>query len=107
MSPYRLSRQAEADVDAIYDYVAEANRSAADRLSFAFERKFRLLASQPLLGQLRPDLAPNLRCFTLGNYVIFYRSEGREVEIVRVIHGARDIQALFQPDEDVGSDAPQ
>jgi len=107
MSRYRLTRHAQADLDAIYDYVAADNRSAADRLSVRFEKKLRLLASQPLLGQMRDDLAPNLRCFTRGKYVIFYRVQGTGVEVVRVIHGARDIQAQFPSEQESGPDSPE
>lgn len=40
-------------------------------------------------------MLPGMRLFALGNYVIFYRSGADEVEIVRVIHGARDWRRIF------------
>jgi toxin ParE1/3/4 len=58
--------------------------------------KFVLLAGQPLLGRLRPELAPNLRNFPVGNHVIFYRPIDNGIEVARVLHGARDIDALFR-----------
>jgi toxin ParE1/3/4 len=54
-----------------------------------------LLASQPLLGQLRPEFAPNLRSFSAGSYVIFYRPVRAGIEVMRVIHSARNIDTLF------------
>ena len=54
-----------------------------------------LVAGQPLLGRLCPELAPNLRSFPVGNYVIFYRPIDNGIEVARVLHGARDIDSLF------------
>jgi toxin ParE1/3/4 len=47
------------------------------------------------MGPSRPDIAPTLRCFRVGNYLIFYRQAQDGAEIVRVVHGARDLPALF------------
>ena len=61
------------------------------RWSFNNEEKtcYRLAAS-PQIGTLRGDLAPNLRCFSVGMYVIYFRPIEGEIEIVRVLYGARD-----------------
>jgi hypothetical protein len=48
------------------------------------------------MGRLRPELAPHLRSFPIGNYVIFYRLTQEGIEVARVLHGARDIDALFR-----------
>ena len=58
--------------------------------------RFSLLASFPHLGRTRDDLRPGLRGFTVGDYVILYRIEGEDVLILHVIHGRRDIAALFR-----------
>jgi toxin ParE1/3/4 len=58
--------------------------------------KFVLLPGQPLLGRLRPELALNLRSFPVDNHVIFYRPIDAGIEVARVLHGARDIDALFR-----------
>jgi toxin ParE1/3/4 len=47
------------------------------------------------MGQLRQDLAANLRSFSVGNYVILYRPTRTGIDVARVIHAARDIGALF------------
>jgi plasmid stabilization system protein ParE len=52
----------------------------------------------PELGEKRDDLRSNLRSFSVGNYVIFYFPDAHGVRIVRVIHGARNITALFDFD---------
>lgn len=95
MNRYRIDRQARADLEEIFDYIAHDNRSAAGRLMQQFKERFRLLAAHPLMGQSRPELAPNLRSVTVGNYVIYYRPIDREIEIARVIHAARDVDSLF------------
>jgi toxin ParE1/3/4 len=53
------------------------------------------LASSPLVGRNREDLAPNLRSFPVGNYVVFYQAEPDGIIVVRILSGARDIPALF------------
>jgi len=58
MTPYVVSPLAKADLDAIWDYVAEHNPAAADRLLTTFHEKFLLLTRHPLLGQLRDELRP-------------------------------------------------
>ena len=79
----------------IWEYIARDNVTAAKRMLERFERNFLMASRQPLIGEARPELLPDLRCLVEGRYVIFYRPvEGGDVpvEIVRVIHGARDIR---------------
>jgi len=86
---------AEADAVEIWTYVAQDNPDAADRLLDQFDDLFRLLVSQPLLGKSIEKLAPKLRFVPIGNYLIFYRPTRDGIEIVRILHGARDITADF------------
>ena len=49
------------------------------------------------MGPLRPELAPQIRSFPVGNYLLFYReSKKGGIELVRVIHGARDLRQIFK-----------
>ena len=96
MSGYRLARQADADLDEIADFIADENPRAAVRQIEMLHQKFTLLARNPLMGQSCEHLRPNLRCFAAGRYVIFYVPCARGIEVERVIHGARDIGALFR-----------
>ncbi len=57
------------------------------------------LARHPLIGRARPELLTDLRSLPFGRYVIFYLPRKRGIEVVRVLHGARDLKPLF--DEDV------
>jgi len=86
---------AEADAVEIWSYIAEDNPSAADRLLERFDRTFHKLADQPHLGKSVEEIAPKLRLFPIGSYLVFYRSIEDGVEIVRLLYGARDITAEF------------
>ena len=77
------------------DYIAEDNLAAAGAFLANLKERFGLLAEQPLIGRERSDIHPDLRGFPFGRYVILYRVLTEEVEIVTVIHGARDIENLF------------
>jgi toxin ParE1/3/4 len=87
--------QAEEDLIEIWIYIAQDNPEAADRVLDDIEQQFHALADNPLMGRLRPGIAPELRYFTVGKYLILYRTVPDGVQIVRVIHGARDLSHLF------------
>jgi toxin ParE1/3/4 len=102
MPSYRVSPQAEADVVAIACYIAENNPEAGERFVDAAYTTFRFLTTQPELGRPRRFANSTLiglrswRVARFTRYLIFYRCRGSEVEILRVIHGARDLEALFR-----------
>jgi toxin ParE1/3/4 len=96
MNPYRVSDEARADLDEIWLYIALDNPDAADQLIRAIVSRFPMLASMPLVGRQREELAPRLRSFPVRHYVIFYRPMAHGVEIVRVLNGARDLPPLFE-----------
>ncbi len=50
-----------------------------------------MLAANPLAGRARSELHEGLRSFPVGSYVVFYSPTPEGVEIVRVLHGRRDI----------------
>ncbi len=88
--------RAELDLDEIWSYIATDNPTAADALLDAVGVRCRFVATQPRSGRLRPEIRKGLRTFVVGRYVIFYRPLSDGIEVVRVLHGARDIQAVFQ-----------
>lgn len=51
------------------------------------------------MGRTRPELLSNLRSIPIGNYVIYYIPRQRGIEIVRVLHGSRDLDSLFDSEE--------
>lgn len=96
---HRVSPDAEEDLASAWRYIATESGSPeiADRLVDAIADRFLLLAKFPHLGRSRDDdLRPGLRTFVVRDYVVIYRVtvEG-DVVILRVLHGSRDIEALF------------
>jgi len=87
---------AELDLAEIALRIAEDNPTAADHWLDSIDEHCRLLASMPEMGRRRPDLAPRLRSLPVGNYIIFYRPLPSGIEVIRVLHGARDLPALFE-----------
>lgn len=93
MPDITVSKQARQDLVDIWLYIADNNPYAADTLLDRLHEKISYLADHPLLGPTRPDIAPNLRYLVSGNYLILYRLLQESVEIVRVLHGARNLSA--------------
>ena len=86
---------AEADLDEIWWYIAQDNPEAADRLLDRIEEQCRALARFPEMGINREELMPGLRSLPIGSYLVFYLPIEDGIEIVRVLPGMRDIDALF------------
>lgn len=93
-----LTPAAEDDLVAIWRYVvAEShNEGTANRLLDDIGGKSQLYAERPELGELRPDLAPGVRCFPVGQYVVFYRPAADGIDVLRILHGMRDIPVAFR-----------
>lgn len=90
------SYPARDDLRQIWLYIAQHNLTAADRLIDRFERTLRSLARHPFMGEAVPQYRPSLRRFTVGNYVLYYEPIKGGVRLVRVLHGARRIDELFE-----------
>lgn len=90
--------QALADILEIWDYIADDDPGAADRWIDRLDAAFNLLSTQPLMGRMRPELATGVRSFPFGRYVIFYAPLDDGIDVVRVLHGARDIDGIFDGD---------
>ncbi|MFM9100245.1 MAG: type II toxin-antitoxin system RelE/ParE family toxin [Cyanobium sp.] len=90
-----LQPRARADLSDIWEFIAEDSDDQADAVIDLIDQKFQLLAQRAGLGRRREELAEGLRSFPVGRYVIFYLPIPDGVQIVRVLHGARDIEAFF------------
>jgi toxin ParE1/3/4 len=89
------SPRAVIDLADIVEYIAVHNVTAARRLLERFDDLFDQLAQNPQMGQRREELARGARTMSVGNYVVVFRPISDGVEVIRVVHGARDIDALF------------
>ena len=92
MSGYRLSRQAELDVEDIEDYSARrwGDEKAAQYVRDIFGA-FGKLAARPELGRPRTDIPPPYLVHAVGSHLIVYRINDGRVEVLNVLHPAMDI----------------
>jgi toxin ParE1/3/4 len=89
------TNQARSDLHDIRDHIAADSIDDAERFVDLIKEKFQLIAETPHIGRARDDLAPLLRSFPVGNYVVLYRVLENGIEVVRVLHAARDILEFF------------
>ena len=95
MPSLAISPEAEQDLLEIWLYIAEDSPVNADRFLDRLEGKALNLARAAQIGADRPDLAPGLRSFPVDRYVLYYRASTNGIELVRVLHGSRDIEHVF------------
>lgn len=94
--PRLLKRpDAENDLDEIWLYIAQDSPTNADRFLDRIQERCWALADFPNMGVSRDELRAGLRSQSIGNYLIFYFPLEDGVDIVRVLHGSRDIESLF------------
>jgi toxin ParE1/3/4 len=114
----RIVRRPSADRDlvAIFrHYTLEAGIEVADRFFAQAEATFARLAKMPGMGtRYEPEepLYAGLRYFPISHfrmYLVFYRSLPEGIEVLRVLHGARDIATIiadeFSVEDDNGDEA--
>lgn len=95
--PVVWSPEAEQDLLDIWDYFArEAAPEIADRRLREIHRACRRLTDLPQSAQPRDELGPGWRSIPVLPHVVFYRLTEEAVEIVRVVHGHRDVDAIFK-----------
>jgi toxin ParE1/3/4 len=92
--------RAGTDLDDIWLRVALDNPAAADGLIDRIVARCRDLAAHPQLGTARPEIATDARMLVMDDYIILYRVIGTDTEIVRIVHGARRLEGLFDTDAD-------
>jgi len=91
MFPYVLSPEVLQDLQGIWDFVA------ADKLENEFFDAFEMLAKGPSMGHTRSDLTErDVRFWPVGQYLIVYRSLPTPLQVVAVLHGARDVAEVIR-----------
>lgn len=96
MSRYTISPSASRDLENIIDYLSEQSIDAGERFLAEFDKKCRSLVRFPNIGRSYDDVLLGMRGILLKSYIIFYRPIKSGIEIVRVISGYRDFNALFE-----------
>ena len=100
MAAFRFTPDAVADRDDIWQFIASDNRAAADRVEEATFAACEALARNPLQGHVRPDLTKlPVRFWTppsYPNYIVVYRPETNPLQILRVLHGKRNVRRILK-----------
>jgi len=92
---------AEQDVRDIAAYIATDNRNAARRFGAEFTQAVERVGTfpgtgHPLLGDDRAILGMRVSS-RFNRYILIYKqTEEGAVHVLRVVHGARDIQAILE-----------
>ena len=96
---FQVSKKAELELDEIFVYWAKrAGLEVADRLIDSIEDRFALISDYPVIGRICDDLAPCVRSFLVGNYLVYYRKRRGIIQILRILHGARDQASALKTD---------
>ncbi|QDT44528.1 Toxin ParE3 [Gimesia alba] len=89
------TRQANEDALSIWAYIAEHDPNAADQLILRINEMLQKLVVHPGLGSKHDKFRKGLRCFPIGNYLIFYEPIENGIQILRILHGARQWEDLL------------
>ena len=94
---YELSPDAKNDVLEIRDYLWEqSTRAVAARILNELRNAFCRISEFPGIGHWRNDLVTQeIRFYRVRRYLILYRETGSLIQIIRVLHGARDIKGIL------------
>jgi toxin ParE1/3/4 len=91
-----VSPQAEDDLAEIWDYIALDSVEVADSFVERLVAQFARLLTYPQIGRARTDLLSGVRYLPFEDYLIFYRVLTDDVEVYRVLPGARDVNGAFE-----------
>jgi plasmid stabilization system protein ParE len=90
MSGYVLHPEAYTDLDDIWEFIAEDNLSAADRVREDIYKAVGKLVPFPHRGHRRPDLTSRpLRFITVRDHLLAYAPDEKPLLVVAVLHGSR------------------
>jgi toxin ParE1/3/4 len=97
--PFVLTPLANSDLNEILLYIARRGGvDAAMRVADRLDDAMLALSRKPGLGHRRDDLGSDqLRAFTVYNYLIIYLNGTEPLQVIRILHGMRDIRAIFAP----------
>jgi len=87
--------QSRSDLNDIGLYIAQDNPRRAISFVRELRAKCRKIAQTPKAYRPRPDLGKDIHSCAHGNYIVLFYEEPGLVRIVRVLHGAMDIEAQF------------
>jgi toxin ParE1/3/4 len=96
MARFILAERAKTDLYDIYDYIRQRSPTAAKRVRGELRAAMKKLAEFPGMGHRRDDVGDeSLRFWSVYSYLIVYRPDTKPLQIVRIIHGARDVPRVL------------
>lgn len=98
MARVDYSNAAKADLIEIWDYISADSPLQADQLIERFRTKLEHLAKWNTLGRPRPEFGKDCRSYPFGKYGFFFRPVADGIEVIRVIHSARDLDQINFPE---------
>ena len=96
MARFHLSKAATRDLQQIIGYIRQRSATAAKRVKSELRSEISKLASMPHLGHVREDVTvTHLRFWSHYSYLIVYNPNSKPLEVVRILHGVRDLHRFF------------
>ena len=96
ITSYILSQEADADIDAIFDYTEkEFGFNQAVKYVHDFDVVFKQLVKHPDLGKARNEIKRGVFSIPIGEHIVFYSTHTNYIRIIRVLHGRCDIPKQF------------
>lgn len=90
----RYTKQAEDDLLLIHSYIAQYSPRAAERFVTHLHETCVHLSEMPGMGVRRDELRQGLRQWVVSDYLILYRIDDTGIQVVRLVHGRRDLTKL-------------
>jgi plasmid stabilization system protein ParE len=96
--PFVLTPEAESDLLAIWEYVADhQSESSADQVIARIYDACEELSAMPGMGHVRPELLDDRhRFWTVWSYLIVYRWQTHPLQVIAIVHGARELESFFE-----------
>ena len=96
MATARFTPLAGSDLKDIRDFIARDKLSVASQYMAMLKQKCELLANSPELGIQRDEYC-RLHKFPVDSYLIFYQPSQTGIDVIRILHGSRDIDSILNP----------
>lgn len=97
MAKYLLTRKAVSDISSIWNYTAEKwSERQADLYYEMLIATFRKIAGNPAIGKEYNDIDSSILGHGVGRHIVFYRLQGKAVEIIRILHQRMDLKSRFK-----------
>ena len=95
------SEYVATDIEEIYEYIAANDENAAYKMIERIEHVILSLSDFPQLGsisKIKELHAKSIRMIPVEKYLVFYKinKQNDELQILRIIHGARDYEKLIK-----------